>query len=68
MQLDCVDDRPKPNLHQKEEEEEGWVPTFLSRTSWEEQIQMITLQPVSQVKVAGIGDAGEQKEDWHQQD
>ena len=29
---------------------------------------MIILQPVSQVKVAGVGDAGGQREDWHRQD
>ena len=33
------------------------------QNSQEEQIQMTTLQPVSLVKVAGIGDAGEQRED-----
>ena len=33
----------------------------------EEQIQMITQQPVSLVEATGIGDAvGRQKEDWHQ--
>ena len=28
---------------------------------------MITQQPVSLVEATGIGDAGELKEDWHQQ-
>ena len=32
----------------------------------EEQIQMITQQPVSLVEAAGIGDASRWKEDWHQ--
>ena len=34
----------------------------------EEQIQMTTQQPVSLVEAAGAGDAGGQKEDWHQRD
>ena len=66
MWLDHVDDRLKPNLLQEEEEEED--PHLPLQNIWEEQIWMITLQPVSQVKVAGIGDAGRQREDWHQQD
>ena len=34
----------------------------------EEQIQMTTQQPVSLEEATGIGNAGRQKEDWHQQD
>ena len=67
MWLDRVDDRPKPNLLQEEEEEEVG-PHLPLQNIREEQIQTITLQPVSQVKVAGIGDAGRQREDWHRQD
>ena len=67
MRLDRVDDRPKPNLLQEEEEEEVG-PHLPLQNVREEQIQMITLQPVSQVKVAGIGDTGRQREDWHWQD
>ena len=67
MRLDHVDDKPRPNLLQEEEEEE-MGPHLPLQNIWEEQIQMIILQPVSQVKVAGIGDTGGQKEDWHQQD
>ena len=65
MQLDCKDDRLEPSLLQ-EMEEVG--PHLSLQNVWEEQIQMITLQPVSQVKVTGIGDAGRQREDWHWQD
>ena len=67
MWLDRVDNKPKPNLHQEEEEEEVG-PHLPLQNVREEQIQMITLWPVSQVKVARIGNVGEQKEDWHQQD
>ena len=67
MWLDHVDDKSRPNLLQEEEEEEV-VPHLPLQNIWEEQIQMIILQPVSQVKVAGIGDASGQKEDWRQQD
>ena len=67
MRLDCVDDKSRPNLLQEEEEEEV-VPHLPLQNIQEEQIQMIILQPVSQVKVAGIGDAGRWKEDWHWQD
>ena len=48
------------------EEEKG--PHFPLQNVWEELIQTIILQPVSQVKVAGVGDASGQKEDWHRQD
>ena len=65
MWLDHIDDRLKLNLLQEEEEEDPNLPL---QNVWEEQIQMITLQPVSQVRVAGIGDAGRQREDWHWQD
>ena len=65
MRLDCIDDRLKPNLLQEEEEEDPHLPL---QNVWEEQIQAITLQPVSQAKVAGIGDTGGQREDWHRQD
>ena len=68
MWLDHVDDRLKLNLLQEEEEEEEVDPHLPLQNVREEQIQMITLQPVSQVKVEGIGDAGRQREDWHQQD
>ena len=34
----------------------------------EEQIHMIIQLPVSQVEAAGIKDASELREDWHQQD
>ena len=44
------------------------VPRLPPQNVWEEQIQMIILQPVSQVKVAGIGGAGRWKEDWRRQD
>ena len=66
MQLDCVDDRSKPNLLQEEEEEVG--PHLPLQCGQEEQIQTITLQPVSLVKVAGVGDASGQREDWHRPD
>ena len=67
MWLDCVDDRQKPNLLQEEEEEEE-DPHLPLQNVLEEQIRMITLQPVSQVKATGIGDASRQREDWHRQD
>ena len=67
MWLDHVDDKSRPNLLQEEEEEEV-VPHLPLQNIWEEQIQMIILQPVSQVKVAGVGDAGWRKEDWRRQD
>ena len=67
MWLDRIDDRPKPDLLQEEEEEEVG-PHLPLQNAREEQIQMIILWPVSQVKVAGIGDACRQKEDWHRQD
>ena len=66
MRLDHVDDKPKPNLLQEEEKEVG--PHLPLQNIRGEQIQMITLQPVSQVKVTGIADASKQKEDWHQHD
>ena len=62
MWLDHADDKSKPNLLQEEEEEEVG-PHLPLQNGQEEQIQMTTLQPVSRVKVAGIGDAGEQRED-----
>ena len=65
MRLDRVDDRPKPNLLQEEEEVDPHLPLQNAR---EEQIHTIILRPVSQVKVAGVGDAGRQREDWHHQD
>ena len=61
MWLDHADDKSKPNLLQEEEEEVG--PHLPLQSGQEEQIQMITLQPVSLVKAAGIGDAGRQRED-----
>ena len=67
MRLHCVNDRPKPDLLQEEEEEEVGHHLPL-QNAWEEQIQMIILWPVSQVKVTGIGDASGQREDWHRQD
>ena len=66
MRLGHIDDRPKPDLLQEEEEEvDHHLPL---QNAWEEQIQMIIWWPVSQVKVAGIGDAGRQREDWLRQD
>ena len=67
MRLDRIDDRPKPDLLQEEEEEEvdHHLPLWIAR---EEQIQMIILWPASQVKATGIGDASGQREDWHRQD
>ena len=41
----------------------GGFPTLPLQSGQEEQIQTITLQPVSLVKAAGIGDAGGQRED-----
>ena len=64
MQLDRADDKSRPNLLQEEEV----VPHHPLQNVWEEQILVIILQPVSQVKVAGIGDAGGRKEDWCWQD
>ena len=61
MQVDHTDDKSRPNLLQEEEEEVG--PHLPLQSSQEEQIRMITLQPVSLVKAAGIGDAGGQRED-----
>ena len=52
----------KPNLLLEEEGEEVSLHLPL-QNGQEEQIQMTTLQPTSLVKVAGIGDAGEQRED-----
>ena len=58
MWLDHADDKSKLNLLQEEEEEkEGVGPHLPLQSGQEEQIQMITLQPVSLVKAAGIGDA-----------
>ena len=66
MQLDCIDDRPKPDLLQEVKEEvDHHLPL---QNSQEEQIQMIILQPASPVKPTGIGDTGRQREDWHRQD
>ena len=62
MRLDHADDKSKPNLLQ-EEEEEGVGPHLPLQSGQEEQIQMITLQLVSLVKAAGIGDTGGQRED-----
>ena len=64
MQLDHIDDRPKPDLLQ-EEEVDHHLPL---QNAQEEQIQIIILWPASQVKVAGIGDTSGQREDWHWQD
>ena len=66
MQLDRVDNRPKPDLLQEEEEEVGHHLPL--QNAWEEQIQMIIPRPVSLVKVAGIEDASRQKGGWHRQD
>ena len=65
MRLDHIDDKSRPNLLQEEEEVVPHLPPLNVR---EEQIQTIILQPVSQVKVTGIGDAGGRKEDWCRQD
>ena len=62
MRLDHADDKSRPNLLQEEEEEEVG-PHLPLQSGQEEQIQMITLQPVSLVKAAGIGDASGQRED-----
>ena len=62
MWLDHTDDRSRLNLLQEEEEQEVG-PCLPLQSGQEEQIQMITLQPVSQVKAAGIGDASRQRED-----
>ena len=68
MWLDRIDDKSKLNLLQEEERGEGGgsPPSSPERPGGAD--QTIILQPVSQVKVAGVGDAGRQKEDWHQQD
>ena len=66
MWLDCIDDKPKLNLLQEEEEEVD--PHLPLQNTWEEQIQTIILWPASQVKAAGVGDAGGQREDSHRQD
>ena len=63
MRLDHADDKSKPNLLQEEEEGEEVGPHLPLQNGQEEQIQMTTPQPVSLVKVADIGDAGEQRED-----
>ena len=63
MRLDHTDDKSKPNLLQEEEEGEEVGPHLPLQNGQEEQIQMTTLQLVSLMKVAGIGDAGEQRED-----
>ena len=64
MQQGHADDKSKLNLLQEEEEEEEEVgPHLPLQNGQEEQIQMTTLQPVSLVKVAGIGDASKQRED-----
>ena len=63
MQLGHADDKSKPNLLQEEEEEEEVGPHLPLQNGQEEQIQMITLQLVSLVKVTGVGDAGGQRED-----
>ena len=52
MRLDCIEDRPRPNLLQEEEEEVD--PHLPLQNTWEEQIQMIILWPASQVKVIGM--------------
>ena len=54
MRLDCVNDKSKLNLLQEEEGEEVVLHLPLQNVR-EEQIQMIILQPVSQVKVPGVG-------------
>ena len=66
MRPDCIDDRPKPDLIQ--EEEEGVDHHLPLQNAHEEQILMIIRWLVNPVKVAGIGDAGRQREDWHRQD
>ena len=63
MWLDHADDKSKPNLLQEEEEEEVVGPHLPLQSGQEEQIQMITLQPVSLVKATGIGDTSRQRED-----
>ena len=62
MRQDHADAKSKPNLLQKEEEEEV-DPHLPLQNGQEEQTQTTTLRPVSLVKVTGIGDAGEQKGD-----
>ena len=61
MRLDHADHKSRPNLLQEEEEEVG--PHLPLQSGQEEEIQTITLQPVSLVKAAGIGDTGGQRED-----
>ena len=63
MWLGHADAKSKPNLLQEEEEGEEVGPHLPLQNGQEEQIQTTTLQPVSLVKVAGIGDASEQRED-----
>ena len=67
MWLGHVDDRPKLDLLQEEEEEEVGHHLPL-QNAWEEQIQMIIQQSASPVKVTGVGDTSRQRGDWHQQD
>ena len=59
MRLDCIDDRPKPDLLQ--EEEEGVGHHLPLQNTWEGQIPMIIQWPASPVKVAGVEDAGTSK-------
>ena len=63
MWQDHADDKSKPNLLQEEEEGEEVGLHLPLQNSPEEEIQTTTLQPVSLVKVAGIGDASEHRED-----
>ena len=56
-----ADDKSKLNLLQ----EEDVGPHLPLQNGQEEQIQMTTLQPVSLVKVTGVGDTGKQREDEH---
>ena len=63
MRQGHADDKSKPNLSLEEEEGEKVDPHLPLQNSPEGQIQMTTLQPVSLVKVAGIGDNGKQRED-----
>ena len=61
MRQGHADAKSKPNLLREEEEEVD--PHLPLQNGQEEQTQMTTLRPVSLVKVAGIGDAGEQRGD-----
>ena len=63
MRQGHADDKSKPSLLQREEEEEEVGLRLPLQNGPEEQIQTTTLRPVSLVRVAGIGDAGEQRED-----